>query len=162
GHVGIPLSHRIGHAEANEPVLVGLERDLLEAHVLAEHLRHDLGHVVEGQILGTEQRNLAGTAPACVEQQARGRGGDVAGGDGRSAGVSQKTASAPANALSTTAASPCEPSTMSRSLRTSAGSCDGSRAMTRRCSPLSSRLPSTWRPIWPVGVVMTITGNLQM
>ena len=44
-----------------------------------------------------------------------------------SAGVSQKTASAPANALSTTAASPCEPSTMSRSSRTPAGSCDGSR-----------------------------------
>ncbi len=76
-----------------------------------------------------------------------------------SAGVSQKTASAPANALSATAASPCEPSTMSGSSRTSAGSCDGSRAMTRSCSPLSSRLPSTWRPIWPVGVVMTITGT---
>src|SRR5580693_8432291 len=76
-----------------------------------------------------------------------------------SAGVSQKTASAPANALSTTAASPCDPSTMSRSSRTSAGSCDGSRAMTRSCSPLSSRLPSTWRPIWPTGVVMTIMGT---
>jgi hypothetical protein len=33
--------------------------------------------------------------------------------------------------------------------------------MTRSCSPLSSKLPSTWRPIWPVGVVMTIMGNLQ-
>src|SRR5689334_2248389 len=76
-----------------------------------------------------------------------------------SSGVTQKTASAPANALSTTAASPCEPSTMSRSSRMSAGSWDGSRAMTRSCSPLSSRLPSTWRPIWPTGVVMTIMGT---
>src|SRR5580693_260023 len=83
GHVGVPLSHRIGHAEADEPVLVGLERDLLEAHVLAEHLRDDLGHVVVGQVLGSEQRDLTGTAPACVEQQPRRRGGDVAGGDGR-------------------------------------------------------------------------------
>src|SRR6185312_15706882 len=39
------------------------------------------------------------------------------------------------------------------------GSWDGSRAMTRSCSPLSSRLPSTWRPIWPAGVVMTIMGT---
>src|SRR6478736_10552644 len=76
-----------------------------------------------------------------------------------SGGVSQKTASAPANALSTTTASPCEPSTMSRSSRTPAGSWDGSRAMTRSCSPLSRRLPSTWRPIWPAGVVMTIMGT---
>jgi len=37
-----------------------------------------------------------------------------------SGGASQKTASAPANALSATAASPCEPSTMSRSSRTAA------------------------------------------
>src|SRR5580704_8127439 len=76
-----------------------------------------------------------------------------------SGGVSQKTASAPANALSATAASPCEPSTMSRSPRTPAGSCDRSRAMTRSRSPLSSRLLSTWRPIWPAGVVMTIMGT---
>src|ERR1700746_3106147 len=48
---------------------------------------------------------------------------------------------------------------MSRSARMPAGSWDGSRAMTRSCSPLSSRLPSTWRPIWPAGVVMTIMGT---
>src|SRR5689334_10058419 len=89
GHVGVPLSHRVGGAEAEEPVLVGLERDLLEAHVLAEHLRHDRGHVVVGQVLGSEQRDLAGAGPACVEQQPRGRGGDVAGGDGRPLAVAR-------------------------------------------------------------------------
>jgi len=89
GHVGHPLSHRIGHAEADEPLLVGLERVLLEPDLFPEHVRHDLGHVVEGQILGSEQRDLAGAAPACVEQQARSRGGDVAGGDRRQLAVAR-------------------------------------------------------------------------
>ncbi len=52
GHVGHPLGHRIGHTEADKPVLVGLEGDLLEARFLAEYLGDDLGHVVERQILG--------------------------------------------------------------------------------------------------------------
>jgi len=73
-----------------------------------------------------------------------------------SGGVSQKTASAPENALFTTAASPCEPSMMSRPFRTPAGISDGLRTITRSSSPLSSRLRSTWLPIWPAGVVMTI------
>src|SRR6185437_11292424 len=72
------------------------ERDLLEAHVLAEHLRDDLGHVVVRQILGSEQRDLAGIAPACVEQQPRGRGGDVAGGDGRPLAIASERVAKPA------------------------------------------------------------------
>src|SRR5580698_2331195 len=48
GHVGHPLGHRVGQAEADEPVLVRRERDLLEAHRPAEDLGDDPGHVVEG------------------------------------------------------------------------------------------------------------------
>jgi hypothetical protein len=131
------------------PVLVGLERDLLEADFLAEHLRHDLGHVVERQILGSKQRDLLDTAPplaamrssianepvtkpprpaqsvprpsmetpttrptpCLVNASAAGRVKPAkaasTNGARRSGGVSQKTAPAPApaNALSTTAAS---------------------------------------------------------
>src|SRR5437870_9648469 len=44
GHVGHALSHRIGHTESDESVLVGLEWNLLEPDVFAEHLGDDLGH----------------------------------------------------------------------------------------------------------------------
>jgi hypothetical protein len=37
------ISTRSAPSGTNEPVLVGLERDLLEADFLAEHLRHGLG-----------------------------------------------------------------------------------------------------------------------
>src|SRR3989442_11008920 len=66
GHVGHALRHRLGHPESDETVLVGLERNLLVAHLLAEHLRDDLCHVAEGQVFGAQQRNLIDTAPALV------------------------------------------------------------------------------------------------
>ncbi len=75
-------------------------------------------------------------------------------------GTTQKTASTPSNARSTTSASPCEPTTTSTRSRTSSGSFAGSRTITRRSSPragASSRsLRSTWLPMAPVGVVMRI------
>src|SRR6185312_1748432 len=38
----------------------------------------------------------------------------------------------------------------------------GARAMTRRSSPLSSRLPRTWWPMRPLGVVITIIALLRV
>jgi hypothetical protein len=78
-----------------------------------------------------------------------------------SAGTSQKTARAPANALSTTAASECEPWTTSACSRTRSGSREGSRAITRTASPgvppgSPSRWSRSWRPMELVGAVTTI------
>nr|WP_240973254.1 hypothetical protein [Nonomuraea sp. FMUSA5-5] len=52
-----------------------------------------------------------------------------------SGGTSQKTASAPSKARSTTAASPCEPVTTSTRPRAASGSRAGSRTITRSFSP---------------------------
>src|SRR5207244_10056483 len=55
--------------------------------LLPQDLGDDLGHVVEREILRTEQRNFFYSAPTLVEQQTRCRGSDVAGSDGRQLAV---------------------------------------------------------------------------
>ena len=73
-----------------------------------------------------------------------------------SAGTSQKTASAPANASATTDGSLCEPRTTSARSATPGASRAGSRATTRTTAPLASRFWTTWRPMPLVGAVTTI------
>lgn len=75
-----------------------------------------------------------------------------------SAGTSQNTASAPANASATTDGSLCEPRMISTRSATSGASRAGSRATTRTATPSMSRFCTTWRPIPLVGAVITIMG----
>ncbi len=65
----------------------------------------------------------------------------------------------PSSARPITAASPCDPATTSARSRISCGSLAGSRAITRRASPASSRCRTTCCPMLPVGVVTTIMGD---
>src|SRR6185437_8245288 len=62
-HVDRALGHRVGHPGPGEPVLEGLGGYLLVAHGLTEYLGHDLRHVVEGQVLRAEDRDVARPAP---------------------------------------------------------------------------------------------------
>src|SRR5437773_10659143 len=79
-HVSHALCHRFGHAELEKPGLVSLEGDLLEADRPTQHFRHDLRHVVEGQVLVAEYGNVAASAPGVIEKQRGSYSGAVAGG----------------------------------------------------------------------------------
>src|SRR5215472_8077050 len=79
-HVEVALCHVRGHGAREQPGLEGLARDLLEPHRCAEHLGHDLRHVVVGEVLRTEYRATGDSAPGVIEQQTGSDGGDIAGG----------------------------------------------------------------------------------
>jgi hypothetical protein len=81
-HVERSLGHCLGGPVFGQPGLERLARDLLEADRLAQHLGHDLRHVVEGEVLGAEDRHAALSAPGAIEQQPGCDDGDVAGGAG--------------------------------------------------------------------------------
>lgn len=51
------------HPQFGQPRHDGLTGDLLEAHRPAQHLGHDLRHVVEGQVLGPEHGDAVLSAP---------------------------------------------------------------------------------------------------
>src|SRR3989449_2160747 len=79
-HVEVALGHGLGHAAREQPGLEGLARNLLETHRFAQHLGHDLRHVVIGEVLRAEHRATGDSAPGVIEQQTGSDSGDVAGG----------------------------------------------------------------------------------
>ena len=62
-HVRHVFCHGLGHAEFDKPGFASPEWDLLEVDRLAQHLGHDLRHVVERQVLRAEGRDVVLSAP---------------------------------------------------------------------------------------------------